>query len=263
MQRLQHCLISVAIVMCFLIASASGQDKASAPERQRFDAMPTTLGPVVSAVGPRLNMKGKERTIFEGQYTDDTGRTFPVKVIHQLPNLVRLEGFGKDAPPMTFAGKKTTLRKSVIDDALLETLATDTAEGMLASIQKGAAVRLLGRFFKPDPKLDPNYKGEGFDVYEVTAPVTAVAYQPIRMKFYSFDSSSGLLASTRYKNNTAGAAKDVEVRFSNWQKVDGSSYAGQIDRYESGRLTFSITWTRVTNGARADVQIFGEDVNTK
>ena len=262
MHRLQHRLVSVTIALCFLIASAVGQDKTSSSERQRFDAVPTALGPTVAAVGPRLNTKGKERTIFVGQYTDDTGTSFPVQVVHQLPNLVRLEGFGKDAPPMMFDGKKTTLRKSVGDNALLETLAADTCEGMLASIQKGAAVRLLGRFFKPDPKVEPNYKGAGFDVYEVTSPVDAVADQPVRMKFYSFDSISGLLASTRYRDNTAGA-KDIEVRFSNWQMVDGSSYAGQIDRYENGHLTFSITMTGVTNGARVDAQTFGEVINTK
>jgi hypothetical protein len=164
---------------------------------------------------------------------------------------------------MTFDGKKTVLRKSAGDNALLETLAEDTCEGMLASIQKGAAVRLLGRFFKPDPKVDPNYKGDGFDIYEVTAQVSAIADQPLRMKFYSFDSISGLLSSTRYKDNTAGGGTDVEVRFSNWQKIDGSSYAGQIDRYQNGRLIFSIIWTGVSNGARVDVQSFGEDLNAK
>jgi hypothetical protein len=262
-RRIQGRLGGVAVVICFLAASAFGQDKSPATERQRFNTVPTSLGPAVSAVGPRLNVKGKERTVFTGQYIDDTGTRFPVRMIHQLPNLVSLEGFGKNAATLKFDGKKTTLRKSAANDALIETLASDTCEGMLASIQKGAAVRLLGRFFKPDLKEDPNYKGDGFDVYEVSAAVSSVTDQPVRMKFYSFDSISGLLASTRYKDDTQGRGKDVEIRFSNWQKVNGSDYAGQIDRYENGRLIFSIVWTGVTNGARVTEQTFSEATITK
>jgi hypothetical protein len=262
-RRIQSRIGSAAVASCLLVASAFGQDKSPSAERQRFSAVPTLLGPAVAAVGPRLNVKGKERTIFTGQYIDDTGTRFPVQMIQQLPNLISLEGFGKNAAALKFDGKKTNLRKSAANDGLIETLASDTCEGMLASIQKGAAVRLLGRFFKPDSKEDPNYKGEGLDVYEVSAAVSAVADQPIRMKFYSFDSISGLLASTRYKDYTQGRGKDVEIRFSNWQKVDDSDYAGQIDRYENGRLIFSIVWTAVTNGARSDEQAFSEGTISK
>jgi len=125
-----------------------------------------------------------------------------------------------------------------MDESLLDTFVMDTLEGMLYSLRKGASMALLGHGFGPDARVAPDYKGPRYDIYVVTAPDRTHRTGALQSRRFYFDSSTGLLASTRY-SDSAGFA--VETRFLNWEHVDGSAYPRTVERYENGRLAFSIT----------------------
>jgi hypothetical protein len=126
----------------------------------------------------------------------------------------------------------------------------DTLEGLVYAARTGGAVRLLGRSFGPDSRIDPKYEGPRYDIYEVFAPVRTRQDRQIRMRRYYFDSSTGLLASTRYADASFSPPLKVETRFSNWQEVDGSVYPGRIERYENGNVAFSFVVTTASSHPR-------------
>jgi hypothetical protein len=129
-------------------------------------------------------------------------------------------------------------------------------EGMLSSMKTGAAVRLLGRRFGPDPKKVPNYTGPRYDIYEITAPLRVRNDQLVRTKRYYFDSKAGLLLTTKYYDRTVSPAISVDTRFSDWLTVDGSAFPGRIDRYENGRPIFSFVVGTVSAGPSQDPSSF-------
>jgi hypothetical protein len=175
-----------------------------------------------------------------------------LQIVHQLPGLVRIEALGAGRTPLAFDGERGTDVLTPTDDALLEAFVADSPEGFFASLDGAAAMRVLGRRFGPDPRTHPNYKGVRHDIYEVTAPVPSRSDGLLRMKFYYFDSDTGLLHSTRYDDRTAPTPRRIETRFSAWARVDGSLYPGRIERYEDDRLVFSFVTATVAGGPRLD-----------
>src|SRR5205085_1111463 len=89
------------------------------------------------------------------------------------------------------------------ESILLETFSTDTSEGMLASIQDGARVELIGRNIRMVQKKDASDSTETYDVYSVTAPVKTRIDRLSRAKFYFFDSRTGLLVRTQYEDGNS------------------------------------------------------------
>jgi hypothetical protein len=174
-----------------------------------------------------------------------------------LPNLVALRGFVPGNRELKFDGSSrqpTGLPPS--EETLLEVFVSDVAEGMLTSIQDGAAVRLLGREFKPSAASVPSYTGSGYDIYEVTARIPFGTAEKIRMKFYYFDTESGLLLNTRYHDGSVTPAVRVETRFSDWRLVEGSAYPGRIERYENDRRVFSFVTTNASGAPAVDAANF-------
>jgi hypothetical protein len=167
--------------------------------------------------------------------------------------LIRLEGFKNKGAVLSFDGHRgngITSRKE--DEALMEVFVMDYSEGMLASVQQGEAVRLIGRGFGPDPRLVPDYKGPRYDIYEVTGPVRCRQDQLVRSKLYYFDSATGLLQSTRYYDRSVKPPVKIETRFSNWGDIEGSAYPARVDHYEGGKLVFSFIAESIEGGASID-----------
>jgi hypothetical protein len=211
----------------------------------------------IHALGKRIKTSGKEKTVYTGLLFDKDGKSTPARVIHQLPDLIRLEGFKGQGGPISFNGKKRygiSSRKK--DESLLEIFTSDFPEGMLDALQNGAAVRLLGRGFGPAPSVTPGYTGPRYDIYEVAATVNCREDQLMRLKRYYFDTNSGLLQSTRYTDGSGSSAVKMETRYSVWGTIDGSAYPARIEHYENGQLIFTFIAESIAGEASADSSIF-------
>ena len=241
------------VVLLFGMTADTAWSQVTRRTKRAFAAAPSSASAQIDALGVRVQVLGKELTTLAGDYLDEVGQRRPVQILHQLPNLVVLRGFANRE--LKFDGRLASFGLPALDAALLETFGSDTPEGMLTALERGAAARLMGRGFKPDVPAVANYTGPSYDIYEVTAPALG-ADTPVRKKFYYFDSNSGLLVSTRYHDLNVTPAVRVEVRFSDWGRVDGSAYPGRIDRYENDRRVVSFISTATSAGPAVDVTNF-------
>jgi hypothetical protein len=236
----------------FLGSAAAAQQRKDLTTRppDLFTNLPSALHHQTHALGNRVLVAGKEKTTFEGQFMDDKGKNLSLRLTLQLPRAVRLEGLTKDGPPLVFDGSTGFAGASHLEEALLETFSSDTAEGMMASLQDGAAVQLVARRVQPESSGSRGEAAAACDVYEVSGSVRSTATAVERLKRYCFDSETGLLVSTRYADEMYSPPMSVEVRFSGWHHVDGSAYPGRIERLENGQPTFSLDMKSINAGPR-------------
>jgi hypothetical protein len=249
-------LITPAMLVLVLATSAVRSSQNLQPRTPVFRRLPGIAAPQLDALGARLQMRGKELTMLTGDYLDAAGQRRSAQIVHQIPNLVVLRGFANGNRELKFDGSRSPAGLAPNEEALLEVFVSDVAEGMLTSIQDGAAVRLLGREFKPGAAAAPGYNGPGYDIYEVTARRPFGTADKVRMKFYYFDSASGLLLNTRYHDESMVPAVRIETRFSDWRLVGGSAYPGRIEHYENDRRMFSFITTNASGAPAIDVANF-------
>src|SRR5882724_11820842 len=249
-------LVGVLTASVLIIGSVTAQQRRPGNPNQPFPIMPGAVRRQADALGSRWRTPAKAQSILAGEFVDATGSRSAARVIHQLPWLVRLQGFPTTLPNLSFDGEVPRTGLSRTDEILLETFVLDFPEGMFSWLQNGAAARLLGRRFGPDPRKNPNYTGPRHDIYEITGPIRYRQDRLNRMKRYYFDSASGLLRSTRYVDRTVSPRVAVETRFSNWRVLDGSFYPGRVERYENGRLVFSFNVASVVPGPPQDPTAF-------
>jgi hypothetical protein len=243
--------ISALCLICGLCLIAHGQNRNEAPGKA-FGRIPSLFQAHAAALGKRVEVKGRERTVLVGEYLDAQGSAAQVRVVLQLPRMVRLEGFKGRGSVLAFDGDRAKNAATRADKALLETFVSDTAEGMLASIQELAAARLLGNGFGPDPRTNPNYSGPRYDIVDVFMP-DVIRKGPVwQSKQYYFDSKTGLLHSTHYYDRTVSPPVKVETRFSMWGTMDGSAYPASIERYEGGKRVFSFISSDIASGPAVD-----------
>jgi len=221
-----------------------------------FDYIPNVAQRQLAVLGDRMRVSGKELTIYTGEVVDANGNRSPAQVIHQLPGLVRLAGFKPGQAVVSFDGQRASGVISSDDELLLETFVMDMPEGMLASIQASAAVRLLGSGFGPDPRNTPKYGGARYDIFDVTSAVRSRSDRVTRSRLYYFDSLTGLLQSTRYYDRSRPTPVKLETRFSEWRNIDGSTYPGRVDRYERGQRVLSFIVNAITAAPRLQPERF-------
>jgi len=242
--------------MCasILIPHAGFAQDAKAGQRQALASVPTgipsDLMQQVTVLGQRMRISGKEESVFDGQLVDATGQQQALRVIHQISGVVRIEG-PKDKTTVSFDGDRTQGIKDPTGESLLDTFVMDTPEGMIYSVRDGASMQLLGRAFVSDAKRS-DVNAPRYDIYEVTAKERTREDGVLCVRRYYFDSKTGLLASTRYKDRRGVT---VETRFLGWGQVDGSSYPSRIERYENGRLSFAFVAASVLARSKQDSAI--------
>ena len=250
-------LVSVTLIgmLCPFLFS---QDHLSPAQRESLDTatvgLPGDLLLQVRAVGDRMARPGEEATLLEGQL-HGLGAAKTVRVLHQLSGMVRIDGVSK-GEPLTFDGDFPRGLSGPIDQSLLEAFVMDSIEGMTYWARSGAHVRLIGRGFGPDPRINPDYQGVRYDIYEVIAPDRLRQDRKLTTKHYYFDSSTGLLLSTRYVDQSYSPPLKVETRFSNWDKSSGSAYPKRIEHFENGNLVFSFVVSTVSSQSRQDITKF-------
>jgi hypothetical protein len=252
--RLKKAMLVFSTLIGMLCPLLSGQDHLSPAQRESLgaatDALPGDLLLQVRAVGERMARPGKEATLLEGELLG-LGTPKTVRVLHQLSGMVRIDGVSKGGP-LTFDGNNSRGLSGPVDQCLLEAFAMDSLEGMIASARSGAHVRLIGRGFGPDPRVNPEYQGVRYDIYEVIAPDRSRQDQKLAMKRYYFDSSTGLLLSTRYSDQSYSPPLRVETRFSDWDQGGGSAYPKRIEHFENGNLVFSFVVSTASSQSRQD-----------
>jgi hypothetical protein len=249
--------IAMVVLLFFGIAGTTSGQNGDKNPGSPMGQISNIFGQQVHALGKRVQINGKEKTIYTGQLYDKEGRSTPARVIHQLPGLIRLEGFKGQGSPISFDGKKSHgVSSSKSDEIFLEIFSSDFPEGLLDSVQKGAAIRLLGRGFGPSPSATQAYTGPRYDIYEVSAPVQCRQDQLTRLKRYLFDTNTGLLQRTQYYDRSGSSTVKMETRFSVWGNIDGSAYPARIDHYEDGQLIFTFISESITGETSADNAIF-------
>jgi hypothetical protein len=252
-------MLTILLLVAGLFITASGQSgdgNGAGSSGRSFDRVPGSYQAQLGALGRRARMKGKEKTTYTGELFDKAGKSTPVQIIHQLPNLVRLEGFKSGRALLAFDGERAIGVATRKEELYLETFSMDMAEGMLSSVQASAAIRLLGRDFGPDPKVEPNYSGPRFDIYDVTDTVRCRRDPLLRSKYYYFDSITGLLVKTRYHDQSTKPAVAIETHFSMWGSISGSVYPARIDHYEGEELEFTFIAEQIISEPSTDVVNF-------
>lgn len=243
------------LILSAILTDAQGQDlQTGRREQQLFvpKALPSALQYQVQALGIRIRTAGKEETALDAQFVDDVGNRKSIHIVYQFSGMVRIEGV-HDKRAVTFDGEFTYGVADRTDESLLDSFVQDTPEGMLYSLRQGASMVLLGHDFQSDFRAGSDFKGPRYDVYLVTAPDRIRRADTLQSRRFYFDSATGLLASTRYSDS---AGVNVETRFLNWEHVDGSAYSKTLERYENGRLTFSITVTTATGEPQRNTASF-------
>jgi len=243
----------MALLRClFVLSLLSTVVRAQGPilvgRRELFTDVPSLLEPHAAALGERVVKPGRERTILEGRLTRGQNEQ-TVRITAQLPNLVDLDGF-MPGPPLRFDGS-TRGRNSKANDELLEMFTADTAEGLLQASRTGAAIQLLGRRFPADANSDapPDVL---YDIYDSSADVPSNSDPLLRLKRYAFDSTTGLLAYTRYEDSTVTPPVDVEIRFGEWTVFQDSFYPRRIERRENGIVVFTFVAEAIQAGPKAN-----------
>jgi hypothetical protein len=198
--------------------------------------LPSAVQHQVQVLGTRMQGAGKEETVLDAQFLDDVGNKKSIHVVHHTSGMVRIEGM-HDKTAVAFDGEFTHGVADRTDEALMDTFVSDTPEGMFYSLRNGASIVLLGHDLHPDSRATSDVKGPRYDVYVVTAPDRIRGPHTLQARRFYFDSATGLLSSTRYSDS---AGVGIETRFLNWEHIDGSAYPTTLERYENGRLTFSI-----------------------
>jgi hypothetical protein len=257
-RRLKKATLVFATLIGMLCPLLSGQDHRSPAQRESLGsatvALPGDLLVQVRAVGDRMARPGKEATLLEGQLLG-LGTPMKVQVLHQLSGMVRIDGLSKGGP-LTFDGNTPRGLSGPVDQSLLEAFVMDSVEGMIHAARTGAHVRLIGRGFGPDPRINREYEGVRYDIYEVIAPDRSRQDRKLTMKRYYFDSSTGLLLSTRYSDQSYSPPLKVETRFSNWDQGNGSAYPKRIEHFENGNLIFSFVVSTASSQSRQNITKF-------
>jgi hypothetical protein len=248
------------VLLCTLVLvvpAGHGQNTADTGARQGLlGFLPSAAAAHAEALGNRVLRAGKERTVLTGRLVDDRGEAIPMRVMLQLPRTAGLEGVRPNTAGIVFDGRNPVHSISRVEEQLLETFSSDTAEAMLAFVKEEAAVQLLGRGVKETPGNSQDASPRFYDVFEVATDASSSPAGIARLKRYSFDSFTGLLASTQYLDEALSPPLQVEIRFSDWQGIEGSAYPGRIDRLENGRLAFSWITTRIQALPRQDSNHF-------
>ena len=249
------------LIISVLFAPLRGQEMQNGKRQQVFSpskTLPSAIQSQVQALGARMRIAGKEETVLDAQFMDDVGNKKAIRVVHQIDGMVRIEGLHEKSA-LTFDGLFPRGTSDRTGDALLDAFVSDTTEGLFYSLQKGASMVLLGHDFQLDSQSASELNPVRYDIYVVTAPDRLRRAHLLQVRRFYFDSKTGLLASTRY-SDLEGI--NIETRFSNWKYVDGSAYPMTIERYENGRLTFSINATRLTGQAPRNIESLGKGVDS-
>lgn len=218
--------------------------------------------PYCRALGRRFDAAGRERLILNGALSSKQGDV-PIAFTRELDQNVRVDIQGAQPRSLVVADmKKNRPSKALSDDdaALLETLVDDSPEAFFFGDQAAESIEFVGARFRPAGAAK-SYAGPFYDVFQRKAAVAALPGQPVRTKFYYFDSETKLLAKTCYEIQRSGSLVSVEVQYSGWRNDGGQPAPTQIVRLENGAQTLAISIQSAQNSASLNDSVFVEPKN--
>jgi hypothetical protein len=263
-------LAAVALTLVTFTARAWRDKKSSAARKDAVAARPTRaantnghirrgrlwpqLQGALIAFGDRLERPGKERLVLIGTLSRTKNEQFPVRLILEHPDKLRLE---EPDGITVFDGKSLKSSKNNFgkkEEDEIESLLSDSTEHFFAGQMIGQATLALGQRFRVDDGSTPNYQGPYYDIYQVEDRPSLQKELGRQTKLYYFNSDTLLLERVRYEERSSKTK--VEVRLSNWQRVNGQLVAGKINRLEDGVPMMSLTINTAAIGAMVTDGIF-------
>ncbi len=221
-------------------------------QRLRTMRVPPNLRVELNAQGDRFERKGKERVALVGRLTDARGVSKPVTIMRDIRGRFRLAVQGR---VVAFDGVVESSRGgglSAEELAAAESLIDDSAEVFFAAVDRGDALRLIGRRFRADDGAAPSYAGPWRDIYELCWRGRGGRERPERVKYFYFDSATGLPERVRYE----GVGGEVETLAADWREVAGQFVPLRITRWVGGRKRFSFVVDTVSWAADRDDGVF-------
>ena len=243
-------VLALAVLVASLAAwGQTGTPPSPEPPAAYSSGVPGSVTVHLRALGNRTQIAGREQTVYDGTWTNSSGSSSTVRLIHQLPSLIRLEGVGGTGSVLAFDGSQVRSKAAVLlaDEQLMETFVHDTQEGFLHAVAAGG-FRVIGYGYGAGAGTSVKY-----DVIEVAVPVETASGNPLRIKWFYFDAASGRLAKTTYQDDRGTT---VEVRFSSWGEVSGSYYPGTIERFEAGTRIFALMTGTLSVGPASTTTVF-------
>ena len=204
----------------------------------------------LQALGNRTQIEGREQSVYDGTWASSARTTVAVRLIHQLPRLVRVEGAGGPGSVAGLRRQSGSVQGSRVDGRRTThgNARTRYAGRVSSSSVREGGFRVVGYRFAAGAGTTTKY-----DVFEVAVPVETAIAKPLRIKWFYFDSNSGLLAKTTYQDERGYT---VEARFSSWGEVAGSMYPGMIERFEAGNRVFALTAMTLSVGPGTETMVF-------
>ncbi|MEK7833241.1 MAG: hypothetical protein AAB401_19280 [Acidobacteriota bacterium] len=198
----------------------------------------------LQALGDRLEATGKERLILMGTIKRNSAKAGEVvtRLIVEMPDKLRLEEqIGNTIQITTFDGEKQDgLKRSDAaisderDEDEIESLIFDGVEHLFSGQMAGLAKREIGVYLQPNQPAVANYTGPYYNVYEVMDRITLLApAQRMQRKLYYFNAETSLPEIIRYQVKRSRGLLNVEIRLTDWQKLNGQFIPGTFIRLEN------------------------------
>ena len=228
-------------IACAQMGLSSQQAKA---EYVNPSGLPPILRSQGRAIGSRLFIPGQERLVAIGAYTDNTGN-HRAQLVTDLSGKMRLDLDGVKALGLDTTVWSASVGQASAASSVVESLTDDTAEGFLANVANGGALRLIGQRFQ----LGTSLGGGSLDIYEMAKPPAKGTLGGERVKQYCFDSTTHLLRRVRYRDATKGSL--IETVFDGWHLSNGQAAPSSWTRLENGSTVFTLTATTTAFAATA------------
>lgn len=200
--------------------------------------LPLAARRYVTAAGTRLIERGQERNGVVARYQAEGANGFePLNWIWEFPTKIRVQR-GTSAA-ITFDGQRlSTTGVSDVDSDLIEVLSDDTADRLFDALQRGsAAFRYLGARFTAQKRTG---FGATVDVFELAGLVLSRGGGSGAVKYFHFDSSTGLLSRVMYHKMISGVSTRVKTEYSDYGSMGGFPVARRLVRSHGARRRFQI-----------------------
>jgi hypothetical protein len=209
------------------------------PEYRRF----------VSALGDRLETRGKERLTLGGNLTQPGRKAAAqsVAIVVDIAGMLRMDAAAETASTVAFDGKQlnATSTTTQSDQDLVDSVVFDSMEQFIVGRLQGFGIRRIASRARMTAPQNVTAATPFCDVYQVLDGSQTSWKAAAQSKMYCFDSDTHLLRSVFYTVGAASGRKSVETRFSDWHAIEsaGQMVPWKIERIENGVSVFSLTVT--------------------
>jgi hypothetical protein len=226
------------VMMMLLSAALFGADQA--PFRKA--SLPSGLSRIAAAVGDRFFVTGKERMQWVAQVSINGSAARTFQVTAEFPAKLRIDSDG-----VGIVLRPDRLQKSAMSSdmqLLVDTLLTDSTDGLLAAQVLGGSTRHDGRGFRD------RTSGQVYDIFTAYVPSQTRDGLRNRARQFWFDDNTGLLR--RVVTGPPGS----DVIYSEWRQVEGNWFPGKVVRRVNGATVLEVLLSAPAVSARRADAVF-------